>query len=125
ARATQGAKKLGLGGAFSESQPKSGETAGEGRLGVIVDARNTADGEVEDGEGLEDIVELGTGEVNVDVLRATNRAKVLEETDAVLVEDDPADRELRGRLRVGGPGLGRRRHGLGIRWCRRLCLSVE
>jgi hypothetical protein len=55
------------------------------------------------GERLEDVVELCGGEVDGDGLIAGDAAGVLEEADAVFVEGDAGDGELRG---CGGFGAG-------------------
>ena len=72
ASAAKRAKKFGLRGFFAESQTKRGEAPSERGFGIVVDAGDAAAGKVEHGEGIEDVVELGAGEVNVDVLTSSN-----------------------------------------------------
>ena len=91
ALAAEGLEELGGGGVFVHAEGKGFELLGEGGGGVVVDAGDAAATLVEDGEGLEDVVELGGGEVDGDALVAGDGADVFEVADAVLVEDNLAD----------------------------------
>ena len=61
---------------------------------------------------MEDVVELGAGEVDGDVLVVGDFAQVFKVADAVFVEDDLADGEA---LRWGWGGLGMRLRCCGAR----------
>ena len=88
------------GGGFAEGEGKKFELLLEGRGGVIGGSGDAAAAEIDGGKGLEDVVELGAGDVNADSLVAGDLPGVLEEADAVLVEGDAGDGELGGG--VGG-----------------------
>ena len=94
-----------VGGIGREGEGESFELLVEGRGGVVAGSGDAASGEVESGEGLEDVVELGRGEVDGDGLVSGDAAGVLEEADAVFVEGDAGDGEL-GGVFWGGMGLG-------------------
>ena len=101
ASAAEGAEKFGLGWFFAESEAKCGQAAGQRGFGIVINAGDAATGQVEHGEGIQDVVELGAGEVNVDVLAAVDGAEMLKKADAVLVKDDAANGELGGRRKCG------------------------
>ena len=100
-------------GSVAEGEGERLELLLERRGGVVAGAGDAAAVEVDGGEGLEDVVELGGGEVDGDGLVAGDAAGVLEEADAVFVEGDAGDGELVGCRRCGrfggrdgGVGLG-------------------
>ena len=83
-------------GFFFEREAESAEAFAERGFGIVVDAGDAAAGEVEDGERLENVVELAAGEIDADRFVAADVAEVLEVADAGLVEDDAADGEFGG-----------------------------
>ena len=101
ARAADGGVEVGGGGVFAEGEGEGFELLLERRGGVVAGAGDAAAVEVDGGEGLEDVVELGGGEVDGDVGVAGDVAGVLEEADAVFVERDAGDGERRGLVRRG------------------------
>ncbi len=92
--------EVGGGGVLVESEWEGLELLLEGRGGVVAGSGDAAAVEVDGGEGLEDVVELSSGEVDGDGLVAGDAAGVFKEADAVLVEGDAGD----GELRLGGWG---------------------
>ena len=113
----QGAEEILLCGLLAEGEGKGAKLLVERCGGVIAGAGDAAAAEVDGGEGLKDVVELGGGEVEGDGLVAGDMAGVLEEADAVLVEGDVGDRQAR---RVGGCGR-RRGTGAARSWCASGC----
>ena len=111
ASAAQSAEQVGHGGLFAEGETQGSEAMGERSFGVVVDAGDAAAGEIENGEGIEDVVELGAGEVDMHAVAATDAAQVFEEADTVFVENDAAHgkigRWLGGAVVVGGGGSAR------------------
>ena len=83
-------------GFFFERETESAETFAERSFGIVVDAGDAAAVEIEDGERLENVVELAAGEIDADGFVAADVAEVLEVADAGLVEDDAADGEFGG-----------------------------
>jgi hypothetical protein len=102
ALAAQGLKELGGGGVITHAQRKGFELLGERGGGVVIDSGYAAAAFVKDGKGLEDVVELGRGEVDGDALVVGDGAGVFKVADAVFVEDDLAD----GKVFDGGGGDG-------------------
>ena len=94
--AAEGAIKFREVGFFFEREAKSAEAFAEWSLGIVVDAGDAAAVEIEDGERLENVVELAAGEIDADGFVAADVAEVLEVADAGLVEDDAADGEFGG-----------------------------
>ncbi len=90
-----------------------------GGLGVVIDSGDVTAGEVEGGQRFEDIVELGTGEIDVDRLVAANAAEMLEVANAVFVEDDATDREVGCGIRARAADFSCSRFRL-----RRACCSL-
>ena len=103
--------KIGEIGFFFEGKAEGAEAFVERGFGIVVDAGDLAAVKVEDGEGLENVVELAAGEIDADGFVAANVAEVLEIADAGFVEDDAADGEF------GGGGFG----GRGGAWRGRVC----
>ena len=81
-------------GFFFEREAESAEAFAERSFGIVVDAGDAAAVEIEDGEGLENVVELAAGEIDADGFVAANVADVLEVADAGFVEDDAATGSL-------------------------------
>ena len=102
ALAAEGVEELLGGGVVVHGEGQGFELLGEGGGGVVVDSADAAAVFIEDGEGLEDVVELGAGEVDGDVLVVGDLAQVFKVADAVFVEDDLADGEGLGWGGVGG-----------------------
>ena len=90
----QGLEEFRGGGVVAHGERERFELLGEGRGGVVVDAAYAASVVVEDREGLEDVVELGRGEVDGDALVAGDLAEVFEVADAVFIENNLGDGEL-------------------------------
>ena len=111
ARAADGVVEIDVRGVARKVERQGFELLVERRGGVVAGARDAAAVEVDGGEGLEDVVELGGGEVDGDGLVAGDAARVLEEADAVFVEGDVGDGELLdgdvGRGGFLGGGVGR------------------
>jgi hypothetical protein len=89
-------REFGLRWFFAES-----EAAGERGFRIVIDAGDAAAGEIEHGEGIEDVIELGTGEIDVDILAAMCGAEMFEKADTVFKKDDSANGEF-GWGRRGG-----------------------
>jgi hypothetical protein len=89
-------------GFFFEREAECAEAFAERSFGVVVDAGDAAAIEIENGEGLENVVELPAGEIDADGFVAADVAEVLEVADAGFVEDNAADGEF------GGGGFGGR-----------------
>ena len=83
-------------GFFFEREAEGAEAFAERGFGIVVDAGDAAAVEIEDGEGLENVVELAAGEIDADGFVAADVAEVLEVADAGFVEDDAADGEFGG-----------------------------
>ena len=94
--AAESAVELGEVGFFFEREAESADALAERGFGIVVDAGDAAAVEIEDGEGLEDVVELAAGEIDADGCVAVDVAEVLEVADAGFVEDDAADGEFGG-----------------------------
>ena len=90
----QGVVEVLLGGLFAEGEREGVELLGQGRGGVVVGAGDVTATEVYGGEGLEDVVQLGRGEVEADGLIAGDAAFVLEEAYPIFVERDVGDAEV-------------------------------
>jgi len=105
ASAAHGVEESGAVGVAVEGEAQGAEALAEGSDGVITHAADVTSGEIDNGEGLEHVVELRGGEANVEFLVSGDAALVLEVSDAVFVEDDPMDGKL-GGLGVGGMGEG-------------------
>jgi hypothetical protein len=106
-RAANGGVEVGDAGVFGEREGERFKLLLERSGGVVASAGDAASVEVDGGEGLEDVVELGGGEVDGDGLIAGDGACVLEEAYAVFVEGHAGDGEEGGfirrlRLRSGG-----------------------
>ena len=101
--AADGVVEVDVGGVVGEAEGEGFELLLERRGGVVAGAGDTAAVEVDGGEGLQDVVELGAGEVDGDGLVAGDVAGVLEEADAVFVESYAGDGEG-GWLGGSGPG---------------------
>ena len=99
-RAAEGTIKFREIGFFFQREAESAEAFAERGFGIVVDAGDAAAVEIEDGERLENVVELAAGEIDADGFVAADVAEVLEVADAGFVEDDAADGEL------GGGGFG-------------------
>ena len=95
-RAAEGAVEFREIGFFFERETKSAEAFAERSFGIVVDSGDAAAVEIEDGERLENVVELAAGEIDADGFVAADVAEVLEVADAGLVEDDAADGEFGG-----------------------------
>ncbi len=96
-----GGVEIGCGGVIAEGEGKGFELLLQGCRGVVAGSGDAAAVEVDGGEGLEDVVELGGGEVDGDGLVAGDVARVLEEAYAVLVEGYSGDGELGGMVLFG------------------------
>ena len=83
-------------GFFFEREAESAEAFAERSFGIVVDSGDAAAVEIEDGERLENVVELTAGEIDADGFVAADVAEVLEIADAGFVEDDAADGEFGG-----------------------------
>ncbi len=80
---------------FAQRQPQRCQSARQRRFGVVVDTGDAAAGEIQDGQRLQDIIQLCAGEVHVNFLAPTYTPEVLEIANAVLVEHDAAHGQLR------------------------------
>ncbi len=106
ARAAQGIQKLGRGWVLAYGQMQGAETPLEGSVRVVADAGDASLAEIEDGQGLQHVIQLRGGELYVYVLAVAHPAGVLEVADAVLVENDAGYGQSRGRI-SGGTRLAR------------------
>ena len=95
-RATESTVEFREIGFFFEREAECAEAFAERGFGIVVDAGDAAAVKVEDGERLENVVELTAGEIDADGFVAADVAEVLEIADAGLVEDDAADGEFGG-----------------------------
>ena len=50
-----------------KSQAQGGQAARQRSFGIVIDAGDAATGKIENGEGLQHVVQLGAGEINVDI----------------------------------------------------------
>jgi hypothetical protein len=83
------------------------ETPFEWSVRVIADAGDASLAEIEDGQGLQHVIQLCGGEIYVDVLAVAYLAGVLKVADSVLVENDAGHRQARGRISGGTRRLAR------------------
>ncbi len=101
ASAAQRIQKLCGGWILTYRQMQRTETALERSVRVVADTGDASLAEIEHGQGLQHVVQLGGGEIHVDILAAAYLAGVLKVADSVLVKDDAGHRQAGGRISSG------------------------